>query len=56
MSVGFEVSFVRRLVFALCRALLPAPAVCAASPAAGYSWGFLPYLAMSACPTAALVA
>ena len=36
MSVGFEVSFVRRLFFALCRALIPAPAVCTASPAADY--------------------
>ena len=31
------------LGFALCHALLPAPAVCAASPAAGSPWEFYPF-------------
>ena len=56
MSVGFEVYFVRRLVLPCAALLLPAQAVCAASPDAGYPWEFLPFLATSACPTAVLVA
>ena len=43
MFVGFEVSLVRRWVFSLVSALPPGPAVCAAYPAAGCSWGFLPF-------------
>ena len=39
-----------------CRALPPGPAVGAASPAAGYPWGLLPFLMPSAWPTAVLVA
>ena len=33
-------SLVRRLVFCLCHALPPGPAVCAAYPTAGCPWGF----------------
>ena len=43
MFVGFAVSLVSRRVSSLVSALSPGPAVCAAYPAAGCPWGFLPF-------------